>query len=410
MRLTEISSRGQSSGRNDTSFDNHFGVMQERNVFGEPSWIIANNSVELALTKCGAHMAPVTFYRDTEHSIRPYYIGFAKKYSTGPQPDVMRGDFFCLPYGSNATPYQGEKHPVHGETARQPWSLIEQTERGKRCTIIVGIEPKVRSGRVTRELSIIEGQHLVYERTTITGFAGRTTMAHHAIVAVPKKERTFLVSTEPFVLGMTCPYQFSDPVNGEYQALQIGARFERIEAIPSIYKDTEPADCSAYPARRGYADLFQTWASPQSNVGWVAGVNTEENYLWFALKDPKVLPSRNFWMENGGRHHHPWNGETCCLGLEDTCSFFDRGIAESSEANAITTLGLPTCHELNGNDPFVVTYIQGVVKTPVGFDRVQTAEFQTDGVLFITEKGQQVFAAVKHSFLHSASLEELEGE
>jgi cobalt/nickel transport system permease protein len=36
---------------------------------------------------------------------------------------VLRGDFFCLPFGGNATAWHGEKHPLHGETANREWRL-----------------------------------------------------------------------------------------------------------------------------------------------------------------------------------------------------------------------------------------------------------------------------------------------
>ncbi|MFM7035583.1 MAG: hypothetical protein ACKOYJ_10465 [Planctomycetia bacterium] len=36
---------------------------EERTIHGQPSWIIATDDVELAITKRGGHMAPVTFDR-----------------------------------------------------------------------------------------------------------------------------------------------------------------------------------------------------------------------------------------------------------------------------------------------------------------------------------------------------------
>lgn len=381
------------------------GVVGEKEILGQPSWVIANDSVELAVTKCGAHMAPVTFYLNTDHPVQPYYIGFShnRQCAAAGRPEVMRGDFFCLPFGANATSYNGEKHPSHGETARSPWSLVEAHAEGSRTTIALAIEPKVRAGRVTRELSLISGQNVVYDRTTIEGFSGKTTMGHHAILALPKKERALLVSGSPFALGMTCSYPFSDPAQGEYQSLQVGAKFDDLARVPSIFKNADDVDCSAYPARCGFTDLLQVWSCPNlKGVAWVAAMNTQESYLWFALKDPSVLPSRVFWIENHGRHKQPWSGQTCCLGVEDACTFFDEGIAESCVTNQIAELGFPTCHALSGEKPFVVTYIQGVVRTPHGFDRVRSVDFGIDGVTFNAENGQRVPALVDLAFLQIA--------
>ena len=85
--------------------------------------------------------------------------------------------------------------------------------------------------------------------------------------------------------------------------------------------------------------------------------------------------------------------------------FFDKGIAESCSPNSITDEGLPTCHELDGARPFVVTYIQGVVRIPEGFGHVRTAEFTPNGVLFRCGTGGEAFARVQHQFLYRGSLE-----
>jgi hypothetical protein len=385
-------------------------VARSQEFFGHRSWAVRNDTVELAVTESGAHMAPVTFYRKDEMPVEPYYIGFSWQGGdviSEEKPEVMRGDFFCLPFGANTTPYNGECHPSHGETARFPWTFVGANSEGSRTSIVLEIEPKARAGRVTRELSIVSGQNVVYDRTSIEGFVGKTTMAHHAILALPRSEGALLVSSSPFVFGMTCPYPFSDSAKGEYQSLAVGAEFDDLRRVPSIFKGAPDSDCSAYPSRRGFTDLLEVWNDPNAEaLAWVAAVNTEEGYLWFALKDPAVLPSRVVWVENHGRHQHPWNGRTCCLGLEDGCTFFDKGIAESCSPNEITARGLPTCHELSGKKPFVVTYIQGVVKIPEGFDRVKSADFGVEGVTFVSENGKRAFARVHHAFLYTASLKE----
>src|SRR5207249_1604720 len=56
--------------------------------------------------------------------------------STPPIIRILRGDFFCMPFGGNKTPYRGrgriERHPIHGETANANWTLrqIRQDDRG----------------------------------------------------------------------------------------------------------------------------------------------------------------------------------------------------------------------------------------------------------------------------------------
>jgi hypothetical protein len=78
---------------------------------------------------------------------------------------------------------------------------------------------------VTKELSLVDGENVVYSRHLIEGFAGPTPLGHHATLAMPETEGAFRVSTSPFQFGMVAPGLFSDPAKAEYQALQIGGRF-----------------------------------------------------------------------------------------------------------------------------------------------------------------------------------------
>ena len=97
-----------------------------------------------------------------------------------------------------------------------------------------------------------------------------------------------LVSMRRFALGMTRPGMFSDPARGDYQALARGVLFRSLARVPVLARDEPPADCTAYPARRGFADLLQLFdaVGPRAKPSWVAAVNTVDGWLWFALKNP----------------------------------------------------------------------------------------------------------------------------
>ena len=71
----------------------------------QPCWLIENGTVRLAITQLGAHMAPVTFCLDSNRPIQPYYISpwqDEKPLIEEPVLVPLRGDFFCLPFGSNS--------------------------------------------------------------------------------------------------------------------------------------------------------------------------------------------------------------------------------------------------------------------------------------------------------------------
>ena len=89
---------------------------KKKTIFGERSWVIGNDQVELAVTMRGGHMAPVTFFRGAEAPVQPYYISpwQGTRTRTGVAVlDMLRGDFFCMPFGGGE-PYRGENHPAHG--------------------------------------------------------------------------------------------------------------------------------------------------------------------------------------------------------------------------------------------------------------------------------------------------------
>ena len=158
---------------------------------GQPSWVIQSDQVELAITELGGHMAPVTFYRKDPTPVQPYHISpWQEENHKYPAPVLvpLRGDFFCMPFGGNSDAVAGEKHPPHGEIVGEPWKLANSKKTGDVTTLTLGIETKIRKGRVTSELSLVDGQNVVYSRSTIEGFAGRAPLGHHATLAMPEKE------------------------------------------------------------------------------------------------------------------------------------------------------------------------------------------------------------------------------
>jgi hypothetical protein len=262
----------------------------------------------------------------------------------------------------------------------------------------------VRPGKVTREFSLVDGHNAVYSTTRIDGFAGKTSLGHHAILAMPDEERAVLVSMSPFKLGMTCPHPFSRPENREYQALEMGAVVKKLSAVPTLFKDNPVTDCSSYPARRGYCDLIGLFDDPSRKLSWAVAVNTVDNWLWFALKNPAEMPARLIWMDNRGRHGNPWNGRNCCTAIEDGCLYFDAGAAESAKPNIISRRGIPTCHDLKRGTPLSIHYIQGAVRVPAGFGKVVDAVPGDDKMVFVSADGAKVSVPVRHSFLETGKL------
>lgn len=383
-----------------------------REVFhGQSCYVVRTPEVELAVTQTGGHLAPVTFFRNQPHPIRPYYISpwQDEPPTKMPVPVLvpLRGDFFCLPFGGNNEPLEShpnEKHPPHGETAGGAWSVVGLKRSGGTTALTLALETKVRPGRVTKELALVDGENVVYTTHTIEGFAGPAPLGHHATLALPDEEGSVHLATSPIQFGMTYPGTFSDPKQREYQSLLPGAKWTKLTEVPVIWKGKPDADLTRLPDRFGHADLVQLINQPSdkpTTPAWVTAAIPSRGYLWFALKDPAVLNSTVFWIENHGRHGHPWNGRNNCLGLEDVTAYFADGLAASSRKNLLNEAGIKTAIELQADRPTAVRYIQGVARIPSDFDIVKSVEFGAQQVTFIAPNGSKVTVPVRHEFLHT---------
>jgi hypothetical protein len=350
-------------------------------ILGQPSWRIASDRVEAFVTELGGQIAPVTFDRHGR-KIAPYSVApWAREKLDQKTPAILRalrGDFFCLPFGGNAAAYRGEKHPMHGETANAKWRLEAEEHGGGRHRLHLSLKTRVRPGLVEKEICLEDGEDTVYCRHIISGMAGPMSLGHHAMLKFPEAEGSGAISTSGFVYGQVLPAVFERPETGGYSALKMGAEFRSLEAVPRA--DGGLADLSRYPARRGFEDLVMVVSDATVPLAWTAAAFPRERYVWFALKDPKVLRETVFWMSNRGRHYAPWSSRhENVMGIEDVTANFHLGLAASAAANPISRKGWPTCVKLDARRPLVVNYIMGLAAVPAGFDRVAAIEPGADG-------------------------------
>ena len=367
---------------------------------------MGNDQVELALTVRGGHMAPVTFFRASARPIQPYYISpwQGRNVRTGvPVLDVLRGDFFCLPFGGGDS-YRGENHPVHGESAGSTWRF-DGLERSAEVTELrLRLHTRVRPGRITKRLSLVRGQNVIYCQHTLDGFSGRLCLSHHATLAVPGTPGSLRLSLSPMRLGRVVPRSALANTGNEYYFLAPGKKFTDLGRVPTIWKDLPFEDCSTHPLRYGFMDLVSVFARPGGTPAWTTVVMPAQECLWFALKDPHLLPQTTLWMSNGGRHAPPWNGINRCLGVEDGCAYFTFGLAASLRRNELAAAGIPTALGLRPDRQTCINYIQGMTRIPRGFDRVKSLSFRKDSVSFTSWSGKRVQAAVRWSFLYTGEL------
>ena len=366
---------------------------------GQPSWRITTGGVEAFVTQTGGQVGPVTFNIGGK-KIQPFSVAPWAEEETDrsllPILKVLRGDFFCMPFGGNATEFKGEKHPVHGETANARWRC-ESTHAGG---VHLSMETKVRRGRVDKHVFVRPGQTAVYQRHVISGMSGPMSFGHHAMLKFPDHAGSGLVSTSRFVSGDVVPVPVEDPAARGYSCLQVGGKFRSLGRVPLANGGF--TDLSSYPARRGFEDIVLLQGDDRAPFAWTAVSFPAEGYVWFALKDPRVLRQTVMWISNGGRHYAPWNGRHVnVLGLEEVTSYFHYGLAESVEKNPLCARGHATSVQLDPQNPLTVNYLMAVAAIPGSFDKVASITPARDeqSVILTAGSGSEVVVPLDLSFL-----------
>ncbi len=376
-------------------------VVPLRTLHGQPSWSLQSSHVHAHLTLLGGHLAPVEF-RLGRRTVAPFSVApWAEEKLAPGTPALLaalRGDFFCAPFGGNGTPWRGEQHPPHGETANANWTLAASEKYAGRVTLHASLDLAVRRGYVGKHVTLVDGHTAVYQRHVIAGARGPMSVGHHAMLKFPDAEGSGVVSTSRFVRAQVFPEAFERPENRGYQALRPGATFRSLERVPLLAGGT--TDLSRYPARRGFEDLVMLTADATLPFAWNAVTFPGERYAWFALRDPRVLRHTILWISNGGRHYAPWNGRhTSVMGIEDITGYFHHGLAESAKPNPLNRRGIPTTLMLDPKKPTEVRYIFGVAAIPAGFDRVADIRAAKGGIELFAANGKRARSKLDVGFL-----------
>ncbi len=357
--------------------------MKSTTILGQKSFGIASDKVEAWITETGGQVAPVTFHLphgDVEpFSITPWA---EESHEIAPILQVLRGDFFCMPFGGNNLPYGHEQYPIHGETANGNWTVESQTD----TSLEMSLQTQIRPGKILKKVWTVPGQTVIYQRHMITEMTGPMCIGHHAMV---KFKSPGHVSVSPFGFGQVFPDEFENPIIGGYSSLKPGAHFDRLDHVPS--NDGSFADLSRYPAREGFEDLVMVYTEKESSFAWSAVSFPEEGYVWFSLKDPRVLSGTVLWHSNGGRHYAPWSGRhRGVLGVEEVTSYMHYGLQGSVEENAGNLAGFRTYFDLAPKHPLVVNSIIGVAPCRGNAGAVKKIDLLDYGILISMDSGEEI--------------------
>jgi hypothetical protein len=377
--------------------------MKLTRIHGQPSWRFGSDRVKAAITRQGGHLAPVLF-RLPQGSVEPFSVApWADEKRAKKLPALLqslRGDFFCAPFGGSEEAYRDEHHPAHGETAQASWKFESLIKSKFRTELHLSLKTKVRSGRVDKMLGLRAGETAIYCRHVLSAITGKMSFGHHAMLKFPDRPGAGRIDTSALSFGQVLPGEFEKPGEGGYSCLRPGAKFSRLDQVPAA--DGTMSDLSRYPARRGFEDLVMIVHESDPDFAWTAVSFPQERYVWFALKDPRVLASTVLWLSNGGRHYSPWEGRHVnVMGIEDVTSYFHLGLAASARPNPVSRRGIATHRAFKPDAPFTVNYIMGVAAIPRGWDRVKNITRNVDGIVLHPGKGRAVHVPLDPQFLYS---------
>src|SRR5688500_17802998 len=159
-----------------------------RNELGQSSWELASTQVRAFVTRTGGHVGPVTF-RLGSRKVEPFSVApwWDEKLDASQPPVIraLRGDFFCMPFGGNASRYRGEQHPIHGEVANANWKFESLETIDDRATLHLSLRTRVRAARVDKRITLVRGHRAVYSQHVVSGASGPTCVGQHAMLKFP---------------------------------------------------------------------------------------------------------------------------------------------------------------------------------------------------------------------------------
>jgi hypothetical protein len=377
-------------------------------IRGQDSFLLNSSAVKLAITRAGGMLGPVTFFPHDSRPVEPYAIApWAEEKlptDTSTMITALRGDWFCSAFGENREAWAGQHLPPHGETANGTWRGMERVVTSAGSWLRLAIDLPLQGGYVESTTALLADHTVVYQRHDLRGLTGPCNPGHHATLAFPDRAGAGALSFSRLVHARTYVDRLEQPTRGGYSWLKPNVEITDPCVVPGI--DGSMTDLTRYPARRGFEDIAILCADPTQDFAWSAVTFAEEQYVWFALRDPKLLASTLLWFSNGGRHYPPWNGRhRNVMGIEDVTAFFHVGIAASCAENALSRQGIRTCIGAQRDARVSIPYIQGVARIPMGFDRVVSIERAAhDRICLVAESGAAVEVGCRLDFLHEGRL------
>ncbi len=265
------------------------------------SFPLRSDLVSLAITETGGQLSDVSFTLEGGRRVSPMHVApWAEEQlpaDTPPIIRVLRGDFFCAPFGSSDL--LAEMPFVHGLPASGTWRV---TSTGTRSIDAV-LDGKVMGATVTKHVELRAGETVVYQRHTMSGGSGRIPVGHHAML---RADHELQLAFSPWTQALTTPEPDEAPPHGR-SLLKNNQNI--VDLHRALRMDGGTVDLTRFPSPEGYETIWMLVADHAPPFAWTAATCAEDGWVWFALKNQRILPQTLVWFSNGGRDYAPWNGQ-----------------------------------------------------------------------------------------------------
>lgn len=361
-------------------------------VHGEPSIPVRSSTTTAWVTLRGAHVAPVEFDLGNT-TVQPYSLSpwFPEEQSDQiPLLQVLRGDFFCLPFGAH------DAGPPHGVIASNTWSVVDESTN----SVTLRIDADDIGATVTKTVEVRDGDTSLYQQFDITGLSGAFNYGTHPILDMSSYPLGSVeLTTSPIRWASVAPTLFSDPARGEHQILRIRGTFTSLEEVP--LEGGGVLDLRHLPTPPGHEDLVMVAPEVTSGLAWCA--LRFPDFVWFALRRVEDFPATVLWISNGGRSQAPWSSRHIArIGIEDVCSYFAEGHAPSI-SGPLEDQGIATSRNFHASETVRLRVVQAVAALPQGFGSVTDIRDEGGRAVLVDESGTAVPTTTSTAYLFETS-------
>ena len=258
-----------------------------------------------------------------DRRVNPFYVhGWAETEDT--LLGNLKGDFFCLPFGSFTE--QGDCY-AHGQTSHKVWQGRQTAPDTAVCTL----QPQRSAiASVTRTVRL-EEQALSFVNEASAAADAELTVGSHPIFRLPQEAGRAKLLLPRCACVRTYPQQ-----TDEHSRLLPNARCDSPERVP--LRDGGAWDCTRVPLPENVEELLFLGGVEE---GRVTLENKDEGYAVTVEWDPRDYASLMLWFSNRGRTFAPWNGTNLCLGVEPITGPFDLGNAAPDTDRLLAGEGIP---------------------------------------------------------------------